>query len=187
MTWSFVADANVTSIVFESDDDPNTEYGVAIDNVVVHDAGRYERLPGDLDESGRCDFNDIEVFASVNNWLRLCGWRNCYCNGADINWDGFVDLLDFALLAGDWLECESGISWTLEVLPSRGGTVVPGEGTYSFCHGTEVPIVATPEVGLSFVEWTGTAVDEGKVNPPDANEATVSIEGNYTLEAVFTQ
>ena len=57
---------------------------------------------GDLDGDCYVDVSDVEHF--VGKWLQLCmtpGW----CESCDLNMDGKVDLADFAILAGNWLDC----------------------------------------------------------------------------------
>jgi len=75
---------------------------------------------------------------------------------------------------------------TLKVLPTSGGTVTnPGEGQFSYDHGSEVSIEATESLNYHFVNWTGTAVDAGKVAEPSDVSTIVTMDANYTLQANF--
>jgi hypothetical protein len=75
---------------------------------------------------------------------------------------------------------------TLTVSSGSGGSVTdPGEDTFEYDYGQTVPIVAEAEAGYEFVEWTGTAVDVGKVDDPCAAGTTVTMHGDYTLVANF--
>jgi len=60
-------------------------------------------LAGDANDDCRVDFFDFAhvamYWSSVN-----CTNLNRRCNGADINWDGRVDLSEIAILAAHWLE-----------------------------------------------------------------------------------
>ncbi|NIS16705.1 MAG: DUF642 domain-containing protein [candidate division Zixibacteria bacterium] len=71
-TWRFIAkDVNAT-LVFASDD-PNTEYGVAIDNVIIHDAGIY----ADESECLNCsapEYGDWVAWSKPDCW---CYPRQC--------------------------------------------------------------------------------------------------------------
>ena len=75
---------------------------------------------------------------------------------------------------------------TLSTSSSSGGSVsMPGEGSYSYTHGTSVSIAAAPQVNYGFVNWTGTAVSAGKVANATSASTTVTMDGNYTLVANF--
>ncbi|MFC1634006.1 choice-of-anchor Q domain-containing protein [Planctomycetota bacterium] len=68
---------------------------------------------------------------------------------------------------------------------SGGSVTTPGEGTYSYDHGTAAPIVAAPAANYHFVNWTGTAVDDGKVANPNAASTTVTVDADYAVQANF--
>jgi len=48
------------------------------------------------------DFVDLGFF--VDRWLADCDKNNNFCNCTDINYDGRVNFLDFAIFASHWLE-----------------------------------------------------------------------------------
>jgi len=78
-------------------------------------------------------------------------------------------------------------TYTLTVSSGEGGSVtVPGEGDFTYPHGTAVDIEAIAQEGYSFVEWTGTAVDAGKVNDPFSATTTVTMDGDYAVTATFS-
>lgn len=75
---------------------------------------------------------------------------------------------------------------TLTILSTAGGSVdVPGEGVLAYDQGSSVPIVASADAGYHFVNWTGTAVDAGKVEDSNAANTTVTVDADYTLQAIF--
>jgi hypothetical protein len=75
---------------------------------------------------------------------------------------------------------------TLTVSATSGGSVTtPGEGSFPYDYGEVVQIIAQAEADNWFVEWTGTAVDAGKVANPTAASTTVTMYGDYTLVANF--
>jgi hypothetical protein len=48
-------------------------------------------------------FEDLAYF--FERWLMTgCGLNNAYCGGTDMNTDGAVNFIDFALFAQNWLE-----------------------------------------------------------------------------------
>ena len=75
---------------------------------------------------------------------------------------------------------------TLTTSSTGGGSVAnPGEGQFEYDHGSAVTIEATAEANYHFVNWTGTAVDAGKVANPNSTSTTATADADYTLQANF--
>ena len=75
-------------------------------------------------------------------------------------------------------------SYTLTIASTAGGSVtVPGEGTFTYDEGTVVTLVATPDTGYQFVNWTG---DVGTVANVNAASTTIAMNGNYSITANFS-
>jgi hypothetical protein len=75
---------------------------------------------------------------------------------------------------------------TLTVSSTSGGSAsAPGEGTFTYDHGTVAATAATAETNYHFVNWSGTAVDAGKVGDPNSASTTVTMDSDYTLQANF--
>ncbi|MEF8874898.1 MAG: GLUG motif-containing protein [Candidatus Thermoplasmatota archaeon] len=71
----------------------------------------------------------------------------------------------------------------LTVDSTSDGTVTdPGEGTFTYGHGTVVNLEAVSDEGYHFVEWTG---DNGTIGDVTANQTTIEMLGNYTITAEF--
>ncbi len=51
---------------------------------------------GDLNRDCAVDFLDVEIL--TNQWLNECDWLSWNCSGADLNFDGTVDNLDYSKL-----------------------------------------------------------------------------------------
>ena len=60
-----------------------------------------------------------------------------------------------------------------------GGSVSPSAGTHSYAYGTQVTLVATPNVGWLFKDWKEDGLTE--------TSRTVTVTGPATYTAVFTQ
>lgn len=77
--------------------------------------------------------------------------------------------------------------YELTIESTDGGSVaIPGEGSfYYYDQESIVTIKATLEPHNYFVNWTGTAVDAGKVADLQSAVTTVSVDDNYTLRANF--
>lgn len=100
--------------------------------------------------------------------------------------------IDFGdVLAADYEGITSAEQHTLSIGSTDGGSVVtPGEGDFDYIQYdnpvyTIVPIAAVAEPCHHFVEWTGTAVAAGKVADVTSPTTTVSVDADYTLQAVF--
>lgn len=78
-------------------------------------------------------------------------------------------------------------SRTLTISSTLGGVVTtPGEGQLQYGIGTVVPIEAVADANYHFFGWTGTAVNAGKIANQKKPNTAVTMDGDYTLEAIFT-
>ena len=68
-----------------------------------------------------------------------------------------------------------------------GGSVTPDPGTHSFAPGQVVQISAIAQSNYRFVNWTGTAVDDGKVADPGSSRTTVTMDADYSLIGNFVR
>jgi hypothetical protein len=72
--------------------------------------------------------------------------------------------------------------YTLTVTSGTGGTVTtPGLGSFSYCPGIVVSLVATANSGYAFVNWTGN----GTAASPTAASTTITMNGSYAIQANF--
>lgn len=77
--------------------------------------------------------------------------------------------------------------FSLTTSSGDGGSVThPGEGFFEgYNNNTTVPISAQSDTGYRFVNWTGSAVDAGKVVDPKSSSTEFVIDDDYTLQANF--
>jgi len=77
--------------------------------------------------------------------------------------------------------------YELTIESTDGGSVtIPGEGTfYYYDQESIVALKVTPEPNHHFVNWTGTALDAGKVTDPISAITTVMVDDHYALQANF--
>jgi hypothetical protein len=70
---------------------------------------------------------------------------------------------------------------------TAGGVVtVPGEaGPYTYDYGTVATITASENLNYHFINWTGTGVTAGKVTDADLLSTTITMDGNYSVQANF--
>jgi PKD repeat protein len=71
-------------------------------------------------------------------------------------------------------------TYNLTIIATTGGTTNPVPGTYSHDEGTNVQVIAIPDVSYQFIYWEldGTYDDTG-------NPTTVLMNENHTLKAIF--
>jgi preprotein translocase subunit YajC len=75
--------------------------------------------------------------------------------------------------------------YSITISSTEGGSVTtPGEGTFVYDEGDVVKLVATPDTGYGFVNWTG---DVGTVADVNAASTSITINGDYSLTANFEE
>ncbi len=75
------------------------------------------------------------------------------------------------------------LSYDLTVDSTDGGTVTsPGEDTFTYDCGTDVPLVAVAEEGYYLVNWSGDVDTIANINAPTT---TVTMTGDYSVTANF--
>ncbi len=73
--------------------------------------------------------------------------------------------------------------YALFINSTEGGSVTtPGEGMFTCDEGTVVNLVATPDAGYLFVNWTGNV---GTIAAVNNATATITMNGNYSITANF--
>ena len=99
-------------------------------------------------------------------------------NGKDDDCDGLVDE-----------GIPTGISvpqpawYILMILSTEGGSVTaPGDGVFTYDEGTVVDLVATPDAGYRFVNWTPNV---GAIANVNAAATTITINGDRCITANF--
>jgi len=92
-----------------------------------------------------------------------------------------IFLIAVALIAG-MVGC-APVQYDLTVSSTEGGQVTtPGEDTFTYDEGTVVNLVAEPEDGYHFVNWTG---EVGTIANVDAATTTIIMNGHYSILANF--
>ncbi|MGB5926018.1 MAG: hypothetical protein WBH01_08040, partial [Dehalococcoidia bacterium] len=77
----------------------------------------------------------------------------------------------------------SGVEYDLTIASTAGGNVtIPGEGTFPYDGERVVDLVATPDAGYRFVEWTG---DVGTIADVYDATTTITMNGDYAVTANF--
>jgi hypothetical protein len=110
-----------------------------------------------------------------------------------VNWTGNVGSIDDVNAAVTTITVNDDYSitanfakpYSLTISSTEGGSVTtPGEGTFVYDEGDVVKLVATPDPGYGFVNWTG---DVGTVANVNAASTTITMNGRYSLMANFEE
>jgi lysophospholipase L1-like esterase len=94
----------------------------------------------------------------------------------------------YVKMANVWYNALTGIftQKTLTCSSTDGGSVTqPGEGVFQYDDGSVVNLTATADLGYHFVNWTGTAVNAGRVANPNSADTSVTVDADYTVVANF--
>ncbi|MEF8836053.1 MAG: hypothetical protein V5A76_07860, partial [Candidatus Thermoplasmatota archaeon] len=76
-------------------------------------------------------------------------------------------------------------TYTLNISSTAGGSVAtPGEGTFTYDHGTVVDLEGVADENYTFIEWTG---NNGTIANTKSNQTTIDMLDNYTITAEFLQ
>ena len=98
-----------------------------------------------------------------------------------------IFLITLALIAG-MVGCDfsppGGVRHSLSISSTEGGSVTePGEGAFPlYSEGRVVDLVATPDSGYHFVEWTG---DVDTIADVEDATTTITMLGTYVITANF--
>ena len=93
-----------------------------------------------------------------------------------------VLLITIALIAG-MAGCGGGVGYDLTISSTEGGEVTsPGEGTFVYSEETVVDLVAEPEEGYHFVNWTGDVDTIADVNAAATN---ITMNDSCSITAKF--
>jgi len=110
-----------------------------------------------------------------------------------VEWTGDVGTIDDVYAAetnitmnGDYSITANFVAiYDLTISSTEGGSVTePGEGEFTYDEGTVVDLVATPDAGYRFVEWTG---DVGTIAEVYAAATTITMNGAYSIAANFEE
>jgi hypothetical protein len=94
-----------------------------------------------------------------------------------------IVLIAIALVAAV-VSCNGGaVEYDLTIGSSAGGQVTePGEGTFTYDDGDVVDLVATPDCGYAFDNWTG---DTGTIDDVNAAATNITMNADYDINANF--
>ena len=123
----------------------------------------------------------VDLVATPSAGYRFDVWTGDVGNVADVN-----DPTTTITMNGDYsVTAAFAKTYDLTTSSTAGGSLSdPGEGTYTYDEGTVVDLVASPDVGYRFDEWTG---DVGDVADVHEATTTITMNGYYSITANFCE
>jgi len=128
--------------------------------------------------------NNITIEATADTCYRFVNWTG---SGVDAGKVADPNSATTTITLNDNYTVQANFAidtYTLTTTSGSGGTVTtPGKGTYTYNCGQVVNILATPNSGYDFVNWSG---NNGSVADPNAASTAITMNGNYSIQANFT-
>jgi len=153
------------------------EYDLTIDST----AGGSVTTPGE----GTFPYDEgtvVDLVATPDADFRFVNWTGNVSTIANVNGaTTTITMNDDYEITANFEQIPPG-QFSLTVSSTSGGSVtVPGEGAFIYDEGTVVDLVATPDAGYRFVNWTGD-VDTLSCQ---CQSTTVTMSDNYSITANF--
>jgi hypothetical protein len=121
----------------------------------------------------------VDLVATPGDGYRFVEWTGDVGTIADIE----ASATNITMSGNYSITAISVAVYDLTISSTEGGSVtIPGEGTFTYDAGTVVDLVATPDDGYQFVEWTG---DVGTIADVEAAATNITMSGNYSITASF--
>jgi uncharacterized repeat protein (TIGR02543 family) len=143
---------------------------------------------GDVTEPGEGRFSycqeqgeRVNLVATADPGYRFVNWTG------DVDTIADVDDATTTITVNDDYSIKANFAkpHSVTISSTEGGSVTtPGEGTFIYDEGDEVKLVATPDPGYQFVNWTG---DLGTIDNVNAATTTITMNDDYSLTANFQE
>jgi hypothetical protein len=177
-TIADVYDATTTIITM------NGDYSITANFIKQYDLTTSSTGGGSVIEPGEGVFTYDEetvvgLVATPGAGCRFVEWTGDVGTIADV-----YDATTTITMNGDYAVTANFVAiYDLTVSSTAGGNVTtPGQGTFTYDAGTVVNLVATPDEGYRFVEWTG---DVGTIADVYDATTTITMNGDYAITANF--
>ena len=171
-------------------DDQNTQNVVGGDTTitvrVLHDLTTSSTAGGSVTTPGEGTFTYdegtvVDLVATPESGYRFSEWTGNVGTVADVH----SATTTITMNGGYSVAAEFVRQHDLTTSSTAGGSVTdPGEDTFTYDEGTVVDLVATPDEGYRFDEWTG---DVSAVADADDPTTTVTMSGDYSITANFCE
>ena len=168
----------------------NVENPVGGDNTitvrVLHDLTASSTAGGSVSDPGEGTYTYdegtvVDLVATPDEGYRFDEWTGSVGTVANVH----SATTTITMNGGYSVTAEFVKTYDLTTSSTSGGSVTtPGEGTYTYDQGTAVDLVATPNAGYRFDEWTGEVSGVADINDPTT---TVTMNGDYSITADFCE
>jgi ribosomal protein L21E len=125
---------------------------------------------------------DVDLVAIADSGYHFVNWTGNVDDIADVNAATTTITMngDYSVTANFAL---GAVTYALTTTSTDGGDVTaPGEGTRTYDAGDVVNLVATPDSGYQFVNWTGNVGTIANVN---SASTTITMNDDYSITANF--
>ncbi len=181
---SLVAAALIAGMIgctFDLDhDDPDPVAPARYDLTLVSTAGGSVTSPGE-DTFTYDAGTSVNLVATPADGYRFINWTGNVGTVANRNAASTTITMNgnYSLTAN----FEEIADYELTISSGAGGSVTsPGEATFSYEPGTVVDLVATPDSGYRFLNWTGNV---GTIDDRESASTTITMNGDYSITANF--
>ena len=156
---------------------PTTQYDLTINSTEGGDVTTPEEAAHTYDAG-----EEVDLVATADGGYQFVNWTGDVGTIADIN-----DATTTITMNGDYTITANfaagAVTYDLTINSTTGGDVTtPGEGTHNYTAGMVVSLVATPDAGYHFVDWTGNVGTIANVN---AASTTITMNDDYSITANF--
>ncbi|MGB5925313.1 MAG: leucine-rich repeat domain-containing protein [Dehalococcoidia bacterium] len=177
---STIANVNTASTTITM----NGDYSITANFIAQYDLTISSTAGGSVTTPGAGTFTYdggtvVNLVATPASGYRFVNWTGDVGTVANVNAPTTTITMN-----GDYSITANFIAqYDLTISSTAGGSVTtPGEGISTYDEGTVVDLVATPDAGYRFVNWTG---DVGTIANVSAASTTITMNGDYSITANF--
>jgi hypothetical protein len=153
--------------------------------VILYDLTIDSTVGGNVTTPGEGLFPDydagtvVDLVAEAEEGYRFVNWTGDVHTIADVN----AAATNITMNGHYSITANFVALYDLTISSTAGGNVTaPAEGTFTYDAGTVVDLVATPDAGYRFVNWTG---DVGTIGNVTAASTNITMGGDYAITAIF--
>jgi hypothetical protein len=166
----------------------NGEFSITATFMVVYDLSASSTAGGSVSTPGEGVFtygeaSVVGLAAEAEEDYRFVEWTGDVGTIADVHTASTTITMngDYSITAN--FKEISSFQYDLTIFSTEGGSVTePGEELVTYDGGVVVDLVATPDEGYQFVDWTG---DVDTIADIEAAVTTITINDNYSITANF--
>jgi len=157
-------------------------YSITASSVAVYDLTISSTEGGSVTTPGEGTFtydagSVVDLVATPVDGYRFVEWTGDVGTIADVE----AAATNITMSGNYSITASSVAVYDLTISSTEGDSVTtPGEGIFTYDAGAIVDLVATPDDGYRFVEWTG---DVGTIADVEAAATNITMSGNYSITA----